>query len=414
VVRDGTLIKLTGKKAATAHEPIEHPASVVIIGAGPAGAACAEALRREGYGGTLTMLGDEPPGPVDRPNLSKDYLAGTAPEEWIPLRTREFYDELEIDLVLGDPVSAIDLAKRHVRLASERVFEYGALLIATGAEPVRPPIEGVDLAHVHLLRTLADSRAIIEAAGSAKRVAIIGASFIGLEAAASLRKRNLPVTVIGPEAIPLSRVFGEELGKFVKQLHEHEGVEFRLGRKPETISADAVVLDDGTRVDADLVVVGVGVRPRTAIAQQAGLTVENGIVVDARLRTSAADVYAAGDVARYPYQGGLVRIEHFQVAVRQGQAVANAILERRQGFSDVPFFWSQHYDVAINYVGHAERFDEAVVRGNLDSRDAAVWFRSGGAVQALATIGRDRLSLDFERALEIGDVAEIESLFRSS
>jgi NADPH-dependent 2,4-dienoyl-CoA reductase/sulfur reductase-like enzyme len=270
------------------------------------------------------------------------------------------------------------------------------------------------LPHVHRLRTLADSRAIIEGASAAKHAVVIGGSFIGLEVAASLRQRGLPVTVVAPDPVPLARVFGDELGAFVRRLHEEHGVEFRLGRKPSAIAAGSVTLDDRSSIQAELVVIGVGVRPRTSLAEHAGLTVENGIVVDARLRTGAADVYATDDVARYPYRDQQVRIEHFQVAIRQGQAVASAILGREGAFEDVPFFWSQHYDVPIAYVGHAEKFDEAVVRGSLDARDGCVWYRSSGRVQALATVGRDRLSLEFERALELGDDQAVESLFGSS
>lgn len=269
--------------------PARAPASVVIAGGGPAGAACAEALRREGYEGPVTLVAAEPPGPVDRPNLSKDYLAGTAPEEWIPLRSAEFYADEGITLVVDDEVERIDAAGHTVVLKSGKTLPYGALLLATGAEPRRLDLPGADQPHVHLLRTLADSRAIIAGAVATPHAVILGASFIGLEAAAALRQRGLEVAVVGPEAIPLARVLGDDIGREVQRIHEQHGVRFHLGRTPRVIHADAVELEEGTRLPAGLVVVGVGVKPRTALAEAAGLRVDNGIVVDARLGTSAPD-----------------------------------------------------------------------------------------------------------------------------
>ena len=416
VLSQGGLVKLTGKTSSDSITKRERrsdagiePESVVIVGAGPAGAACAEALRHEGYGKTITLIGAEPPGPVDRPNLSKDYLAGNAPEEWIPLRGRDFYEEQRIAFK-SDTVRSIDVEQKTVTLASGEKVSYGALVLATGAEPIRLPTPGATLPHVHVLRTLADSRGIIEASKSAKRVVVIGASFIGLEAAASLRTRGLDVTIVGPETIPLARVLGDDVGKFVQRVHESKGEVFKLGRKPAKITEKSVVLDDGEELACDLVVMGVGVKPRTDLAEAAGLAVDRGIVVDDRFRASNDRIYAVGDVARFPYGGQSVRIEHFSVAERQGRAAAWAMLKRTLEIRDVPFFWSAHHDVTISYVGHAERFDKVVVKGDLDERDAVIGYLEGDHVRAIATINNDATSLRAEHAFEAEDQSTLRSL----
>jgi NADPH-dependent 2,4-dienoyl-CoA reductase/sulfur reductase-like enzyme/nitrite reductase/ring-hydroxylating ferredoxin subunit len=415
VEREGSTVRVRGKRdAPRPGKPAMVPSSVVVVGAGAAGAACAELLRREGYEGPITLIGAEDPGPVDRPNLSKDYLAGTAPEEWIPLRTADFYRELNIELVVNDPVATLDTAGRKARLTSGRELAYGALLLATGSEPVRLPIEGARLKHVHTLRTLADSRAIISQASTAKRAVVIGSSFIGLEAAASLRQRGLEVTVVGPDTTPLARVLGDEVGRFLRQVHESKGVAFRLGVKPSRIDEQQVTLSDGGTLPADLVVMGVGVKPRTALAEAAGLRVDNGILVDEHLRTSVPGVWAAGDVARYPHNGHLVRIEHWVVAQRQGQAAARAMLGQDRPFRAVPFFWSNHPDVAMGYIGHVERWDKLVVHGSLEAKDACVAYWEGGRIRAVATIGRDRVRLLAEAAMERGDDRALEQIVSSA
>jgi NADPH-dependent 2,4-dienoyl-CoA reductase/sulfur reductase-like enzyme/nitrite reductase/ring-hydroxylating ferredoxin subunit len=404
---EGGKLRVAGKRT-VATPRAAGPKRVVIVGGGAAGVACAEALRAGGSRASITMVTHEGSDPVDRPNLSKDYLAGNAPEEWVYLRTADALKTSEVEVVDG-PATAIDQVQRTVRTHGGRVLHYDALLIATGAEPVRLQLPGADLPHVYTLRTLADSRAITASATATKQIAIIGASFIGLEVAASLRARDLDVTVIGPEQIPLARVLGDEVGAFVRRVHEGKGVAFKLGRKPARIGKDRVLLDDGSSVPASTVVMGVGVRPRTDLAHGAGLTIDRGVVVDERLR-AAPDIWCAGDIARYPYDGQLVRIEHWQVAVRQGQAVARAMLGQPQGQPDIPFFWSQHHDVTIGYVGHAEKFDRAEVKGNLDGRDAHVLYRDGDRVRAVATINRDKIGLEAEAALIRGDRAALDKL----
>jgi NADPH-dependent 2,4-dienoyl-CoA reductase/sulfur reductase-like enzyme len=395
--------------------PPSAPASIVILGAGAAGAAATERLRHLGYAGPIRLIGNEAPGPVDRPNLSKDYLAGTAPEEWVPLRTRKFYDKIKVDLVTDETVVELNPARKSLVLGSERTISYDALLLAMGAEPLRLPIEGATLPHVFTLRTLADARGIIAAAKVARNAVVIGSSFIGLEVAASLRARNVDVAIVSHDRLPLERVLGAQLGRFVQELHEAHGVRFHLATSLRAIHAHAVELEDGRMLAADLVVLGVGVRPRTALAEKAGLAVADGIIVDSLLRTSAPDIWAAGDVARYPEPrlGAPVRIEHWVLAQRHGQAVARDMLGLGVPFNDVPFFWSQHYDVTLAYVGHASSDAAIEVAGSLSKREATVSYRHGGRVVALVTIGRDRQSLAIEAALERDDEAAVDALVRT-
>ena len=376
---------------------------VVIVGAGAAGAAAAEMLRRCGFRGDVTIIDDDDGSPYDRPNLSKDYLAGNAPEEWIPIRAGGFYAEHGINCVKAR-ATKLDVSNRLVHVAGKDAISYDALILAPGAEPVRLTSPGSDLPHVHYLRSLRDSRSIIAAGERATHAVVIGASFIGLEVAASLRTRNqnCTVDVVAPERLPLERVMGRDLGEFIKSLHEEHGVAFHLEQTATKIEADAVTLANGDRLPADLVVVGVGVRPRLQLAQDAGLRIEKGVVVNEYLETSASGVYAAGDIARWPdvHSGAPIRVEHWVVAERQGQTAARNVLGARERFDQVPFFWSAHYDVSINYVGHAERWDRADVDGVAKDRDVAVRFIEGDRTRAVATIFRDKESLDAEIAME--------------
>jgi NADPH-dependent 2,4-dienoyl-CoA reductase/sulfur reductase-like enzyme/nitrite reductase/ring-hydroxylating ferredoxin subunit len=404
VERDGERVKVATKRDEVQPPVLEGevPASVVIVGGGAAGAVAAETLRREGYRGPITILSADDAPPCDRPNLSKDYLAGTAPEEWIPLRPAEFHPAQGIDLQLKARVTAIDTATRQVTLEGGRMLSYGALLLATGAEPVRLPTPGADQAHVHTLRSLADSRSIIKASETAKTAVIIGASFIGLEVAASLRTRGLEVHIVAPEEVPMARVMGPELGGMVQQIHAEQGVRFHLGETVAAIGADTVTLSGGQIVKADLVVMGVGVRPALALAEQAGLKIDRGVVVDGQLRTSAPGVFAAGDIVRWPdpHTGEAIRVEHWVVAEQQGHVAARNILGKSEPFDAVPFFWSQHYDTTIRYTGHAESWDAIEVEGDIAARDCTVSFRRGGKLLAVATVGRDAANLAAERELE--------------
>lgn len=378
------------------------PSSVAIVGAGAAGNSAAEELRRLGFQGDITLIDRDANAPYDRPNLSKDYLAGTAPEDWIPLHPRPYYEQLGVQLALGRTVTSLDPIGKRLTLDDGTTRHFDAIVLALGAEPVRLALPGTGGPRVYYLRTLEDSRAIIRASNGARRAVVLGASFIGLEVAASLRARNIEVHVVAPGRRPLERVLGAQLGDFVRMLHEQHGVVFHLGATATGVAPGTVVLESGERLAADFVVAGVGVRPATALAEKAGLPLDNGIVVDGYLQTPAAGVFAVGDAARWPdvRSGGLVRIEHWVVAQRQGQAVARTLVGERAPFSDVPFFWSQHYDVSINYVGHAERWDAIDLDGSLERRDASVRYRAGGRVLALASVFRDRESLETELAME--------------
>ena len=341
--------------------------------------------------------------PYDRPNLSKDYLAGSAPEEWIPLHPPEFYQEKEIELRRGPRVASLDAKGKRVRLDDGTDLPYGALLLTTGSSPVRldqalesgPP-------RVHYLRSLADSRRIAAAAREGTRAVVLGASFIGLEVAASLRARKVDVHVVAPDERPLARVMGPELGDLIRRLHEEQGVVFHLGRRAQRVADGAIMLDDGVRLPADLLVAGIGVRPNLELAEAAGLALDRGVVVNERLETSAPGVFAAGDIARWPdpHTGDRIRVEHWVVAERQGQAAARAMLGSADAFDAVPFFWSLHYGSSINYVGHAERWDRLEIDGDIAKQDCAVRFVREGRVLAVATMGRDLASLEAELALE--------------
>ena len=380
----------------------DHPSSVVIIGGGAAGLAAADMLRRQGYEGPLTIVSADDTPPVDRPNLSKDYLAGTAQEEWIPLRPADYYRDRKIDLLVDSRVSSLDARKKQISLENGRTLEFGALLLATGADPVHLPIEGATDSQVHYLRTFADSKAIIAKAASAKRVVVVGASFIGLEVAASLRARGILVEVVARETQPLERIMGAEVGLFIRKLHEAHGVTFHLGETVRRVHDRAVTLSSGTVLDADFLVLGVGVRPSVTLAERAGLAIDRGIKVNEYLETSVAGIFAAGDIARWPdpHTGERIRVEHWVVAERQGQIAAKNILGRREKFDAVPFFWSQHYDLRINYVGHAEHWDAVEIDGSLDAHDCALTYKQGGRTLAVVTISRDLHSLEAEAALE--------------
>jgi len=397
-------VHLTGKASPKPRPKLSGrgPSRVVIVGAGAAGNAAAEMLRRQGYTGSVILIGAEPSVPYDRPNLSKDYLAGTAPEDWIPLRSRQFYAEQKIELALGTRVTSIDPKNKRVIMENGAAHPYDALLLATGADPVRLSIPGADLPHVYTLRTLEDSRAIIAQAQEGRRAVIMGASFIGLEVAASLRARKVKVDVVAPDTIPMGRTMGPDLGQFIRKLHENHGVAFHLGQAARSIESTTVTLADGSVLPADFVAVGVGVRPAISLASDAGLAVDNGVLVNELLQTSVPDIFAAGDIARWsdPHSGERIRVEHWVVAERQGQTAARNILGLKERFDAVPFFWSAHYDMTISYVGHGTGWERIQLSGNLEARDCRVEFLRGGRTVAVATIGRDRESLQAELALE--------------
>jgi NADPH-dependent 2,4-dienoyl-CoA reductase/sulfur reductase-like enzyme/nitrite reductase/ring-hydroxylating ferredoxin subunit len=402
-VGDNVVVKEKAKAADSEKVPTaSHPSSIVIVGGGAAGLAAAEMLRRKGYQGPLTMISADGDPPVDRPNLSKDFLAGTAGEDWIPLRPTEWYSGHKVGLVLNSRVTALNTKQKKITTANGGTYEYGALLLATGADPITLPVEGAAPSQVFYLRTFADSKAIVAKAASAKQAVVVGASFVGLEVAASLRTRGLTVHVVAPDQVPMEKTLGPEVGKFVRKLHEAHGVVFHLGETVKHVDGDKVTLSGGDTISADFIVLGVGVQPSTALAEQAGLKMDRGIWVDAYLQTSAPGVFAAGDAARWPdpHTGDRIRVEHWVVAERQGQLAARNMLGVREGFDQAPFFWSQHYDVPINYVGHAEKWDAIEIDGDIDKKDCLVRYKRDGRTLAVVTIFRDLASLEAEAEME--------------
>jgi len=378
------------------------PESVVIVGGGAAGNAAAEILRREGYSGSITMLSADAAPPCDRPNLSKGYLAGTVPPEYTLLRPAEFYKEHRIELKLGVRVTNIDTSGRQLALADGSRVEFGALLLATGADVVRLDLPGSNLPHVHYLRTLADCDSLIAKAATSKRAVVVGASFIGLEVTAALRARDIEVHVVAPDPVPMQKILGPEVGAFIRSLHEEHGVTFHLETVPVSIDESEVTLKNGERLTADFVVIGVGVRPALALAEQAGLALDRGVTVNEYLETSVPGVFAAGDIARWPdpHTGERIRVEHWVVAERQGQTAARNILGKRERFDAVPFFWTDQYDLTLVFIGHAERWDKVELQGQLGARDCAIAYQLGGRKIAAAFIHRDIEALRTEVELE--------------
>jgi NADPH-dependent 2,4-dienoyl-CoA reductase/sulfur reductase-like enzyme/nitrite reductase/ring-hydroxylating ferredoxin subunit len=406
--RDGKIF-VTGKQSEEEREAAfvkrdttHDPQKIVIVGGGAAGFAAAEMLRRRGFDGQLTMFSSDEDAPYDRPNLSKDYLAGTAEEAWMPLRSNDFYADNRIDLQLRTTVKSIDTQAHTLATDDGRVFPYDRLLLATGAEPVRLKMPGAERPHVFVLRSMADSRAIIERAKTAKSAVVLGAGFIGLEVAASLRERGLAMHVVTQDAHPFVTVLGPDLGDFIRSLHEDHGVEFHLNTTIASIQERTVLLTNGREVAADLVIIGVGVRPRMALAEDAGIATDRGIKVDEFLETSVSGIFAAGDAARWHdlRSGEHRRVEHWVVAERQGQTAAENMLGLRRTFLDTPFFWSAHYDMAIRYVGHAPAWDTIEIDGSLADRDCMVGYKKGGKIVAVAAIGRDRQALVCKASME--------------
>ncbi|HUH91114.1 MAG TPA: FAD-dependent oxidoreductase [Lysobacter sp.] len=421
--RDG-VIHVRGKLEPAGPEPLppSHPVpeSIVIVGGGAAGNSAAQTLRREGYQGSITMLSADASPPYDRTDLSKGILAGSVDEASNRLQDDDFYRLHGIDLKIDTQVSHIDTAQRLVETTDGRRYPYGALLLATGAAPVHLDIPGATLPHVHYLRTAADCHALLEHAlseptSSAKRAVIIGSSFIGLEVAAGLRARKIDVQVVGLGTTLMEKILGPAVGNFLQKLHEDHGVIFHLGTTASTIDEREVVLTNEETLPADLVVIGIGVRPVTGLAEQAGLSMDRGVTVDEYLETSVPGIFAAGDIARWPdpLTGDRLRIEHWVVAERQGQTAARNMIGLRERFDAVPFFWTEQYDFGLAYVGHAERFDEVVIDGELDQRDCTISYRREGRELAAAFIHRDLAGLhkevEFERSRPVASGVPLEN-----
>jgi NADPH-dependent 2,4-dienoyl-CoA reductase/sulfur reductase-like enzyme len=377
----------------------------VILGAGAAGYAAAQTLREDGFRGRVVIVTREDRAPYDRPNLSKDYLQGHAEPEWMPLRPDEFYEQFDIELLLEREVTSVDAASKTITFDGGDSLVYDALLVATGGAPRRLNIPGSDLRNICLLRGFSDADSVIETAGRSKRVVVVGASFIGMEAAASLRARGLDVTVVAPSREPFEATLGPEVGALFRRAHEERGVKFKLGsivyRFEGTNGVEAVTLEGGERIEADMVVVGVGVHPATGFLEGVTLDEDGGVFVDAQMR-AADGLYAAGDIACFPdpRTGERVRIEHWRTAQQQGRVAAHNMAGKTTAYDGVPFFWTRQFDTGLLYVGHAREWDEIIYAGDVTAQDFLAIYLKDGRALAAAGVSRDR------------DMAALEELFR--
>ena len=391
------------------------PRQFVIIGAGAAGYAAAQALREEGFRGSIVMITREDRAPYDRPNLSKDYLQGHAEPEWMPLRGDDFFKEHDITLLLNREVARVDARSKTIAFDSGETMEYDALLVATGGAPVRLNIPGGDLKNVCVLRSFADADSIIDTSKHSQRAVVIGASFIGMEAAYSLRERGLEVTVIAPSQEPFEITLGAEVGALFRREHESNGVRFKLGnivyRFEGNHKVEAVTLDNGEYIATDMVVVGVGVRPVTQFLDGVELDQGGGIVVDSRLR-AADGLYAAGDIASFPdpRTRDNVRIEHWRTAQQQGRTAARNMLGHNVPFDSIPFFWTRQFDIGLLYVGHAASWDEIIYRGDLASHDFLAFYVKNNRVLAVAGMNRDAEMAAAEELLRLDRLPTREQL----
>jgi 3-phenylpropionate/trans-cinnamate dioxygenase ferredoxin reductase subunit len=364
--------------------------TILIVGASLTGAKAAEALRKEGYDGRIVMFGQEPQPPYLRPPLSKEYLRGESELDKVFVHPEAWYAEQRIELHRSTPVRAIEPATREVVVDSGQRVAFDRLLIATGAAPRRLNIPGSDLAGVHYLRTLEDADAIRDAATSARRAIVIGGGWIGAEVAASIRQLGLPVAMVADGSVPLERVLGAEVGSVYRDLHAEHGVELVMNQRAVAFrgqtAIEAVETADGTRIEGDLVVVGIGARPRTELADRAGLDVGDGILVDELLQTSEPGIFAAGDVAAawHPLLGARLRVEHWDNARRQGRAAARNMLGLAEPYVRIPYFYSDQYDVGMEYAGYAPIWDQVVFRGEPASRSfVAFWLTDGRVVAGM-------------------------------
>jgi len=391
------------------------PYLFAILGAGAAGYAAAQALREEGFRGRVLLITREDRAPYDRPNLSKDYLQGHAEPEWMPLRPEEFYAEHGIELLRNREVTRVDADSKTITFEGGETLAYDALLVATGGTPVRLNIPGSDLKNICLLRSFADADSVIATAARARRAVVVGASFIGMEAAAGLRERGLEVTVVAPSREPFESTLGPEVGAIFRRAHEARGVRFKLGsivyRFEGVHNVEAVVLDSGERIETDMVLVGAGVRPVTHFLEGVTLDEDGAVVVDSRLR-AADGLYAAGDIASFPdpRTGERARIEHWRTAQQQGRAAARNMAGRDTVFDAVPFFWTRQFDAGLLYVGRAAGWDEIVYRGDLSAHDFLAFYVKGGRVAAVAGMNRDRELAAAEELLRAGRMPAPEEL----
>ncbi len=365
----------------------------LIVGGGAAGNAAAETLRREGFAGRILMVTAETDLPYDRPNLSKEFMSGDAKPEWMPLRSAKFYANQKIEVLSGTPVASLDPGKKTAVLSTGQSLSYDKALLATGGAPRKLPVPGGDGEGCFQLRSFADARLIAEAAGAGKRAALIGAGFIGMELASSLRKRGLEVMVVSPEELPMARLLGEEVASSLRKRHQKEGVTFVSGASVAQISgrtgAKTIVLSDGKKLEADFIVCGIGVRPVVDYLEGTGMVQDGAVPVSPQLRTKYPDVFAAGDIAVVPdrLSGAGARIEHWVVAERQGQHAARAMLGSNASYAEVPFFWTRQTGVSLKYVGFARQWDQVAFRGDVEAGKFLAAYYSGGTLLAAASLG---------------------------
>jgi 3-phenylpropionate/trans-cinnamate dioxygenase ferredoxin reductase subunit len=368
----------------------------VIVGANLAGGRAAFALRQEGFEGRVVLIGAEPEPPYERPPLSKEYLRGDVAKEKLFIARPEAYDEQAIELQLGLRAKAFDPAAHTVELENGERIGYDKLLLATGGYPRELDVPGAGLEGIYELRTLADSERIGAELRHGRRLTVIGAGFIGAEIAASAQMKGLDVTVVEMLPVPLVRALGPEMGGIYADIHRDHGVHLYTNEAIERFEGathiERVVTSTGRSIDCDFVVVGVGIVPASELAAQAGLEVDNGIILNEYCETSAADVYACGDVANYyhPLLGHRLRVEHWSNAQNQGIAAAKSMLGLREPYADIPWFWSDQYDLNLQYVGHAVRWDEVVLRGNVAERKFTAFYIEGGRLRAALTVNRHR------------------------
>jgi 3-phenylpropionate/trans-cinnamate dioxygenase ferredoxin reductase component len=383
----------------------------VIVGASLAGAKAAQTLREEGFDGGVVLIGDEAERPYERPPLSKDYLRGEADGKPY-VHDDGFYAEHDIELLTSTTVEAIDPGAHTVTLAGGETLAYSKLLLATGARPRRLNLPGVDLDGVHTLRTLADSDALRARLDAGARIVTIGAGWIGLEVAASARQRGCDATILEHGRLPLERILGPELGEIYRDVHLEHGARFVGQARIEAIEGEdkvtGVRLADGTVLDADVVVLGVGVEPRVELAQAAGLEVDGGILVDAHLRTSAPDVYAAGDVANilHPLYGERVRVEHWDNAMKQGPAAARNMLGQDAPWDHLPYFFSDQYDVGMEYAGRVTEWDAVVIRGDTAKREFLAFWCQAGRVRAAMNVNIWDVQDELRALIRSGNVVD--------
>jgi len=387
----------------------------VILGAGAAGNAAAETLRREGFAGRVVMVTSENRLPYDRPNLSKDFLSGEASPDWLPLRKETFYEKQGIEFLAGREVSGLVPEQHKLLFYDGGTLKYDRLLLATGAAPRPLSVPGGDSRNVFVLRSVDDAEAIIQAASTAERAVILGSGFIGLEAASALRHRNIDVTLATMEQEPMSRVFGERIGKWLRKSHESQGVRFCTGVKVEKVEEREkgvkVFLSDGNGFEADFILVGFGVAPAVGYLEDTGLLQNGAVAVNERMQTLSEDIYAAGDIAVFPYPqtGSTLRIEHWAVAEAQGQHAARSMLGGKDPYSEIPFFWTRQYGKSIKYIGHAASYDQVVFRGEMSDEGFFAGFYQGGRLQASCSLNGGNEFVALGELMRLGKAPGAES-----